>query len=44
MQGQGTQTHLLMAFAAMVIVPVLILYFVAQKQFREGILNTGLKG
>jgi ABC-type glycerol-3-phosphate transport system permease component len=44
MQGQGTQTHLLMAFAAMVIVPVLILYFVAQKQFREGILNAGLKG
>lgn len=45
MQAQGgTQTHLLMAFAAMVIVPVLILYFLAQKQFREGILNTGLKG
>ena len=44
MQGQGTQTHLLMAFAAMVIVPVLVLYFLAQKQFREGILNTGLKG
>ena len=44
MQGQGTQVHLLMAFAAMVIVPVLILYFVAQKQFREGILNAGLKG
>jgi ABC-type glycerol-3-phosphate transport system permease component len=44
MQGQGTQTHLLMAFAAMVIIPVLILYFLAQKQFREGILNTGLKG
>ncbi|MCC7367691.1 MAG: carbohydrate ABC transporter permease [Chloroflexi bacterium] len=44
MQGQGTQVHLLMAFAAMVILPVLILYFVAQRQFREGILNTGLKG
>ena len=44
MQGQGTQVHLLMAFAAMVIAPVLILYFLAQKQFREGILNTGLKG
>jgi ABC-type glycerol-3-phosphate transport system permease component len=44
MQGQGTQVHLLMAFAAMVIVPVLVLYFLAQKQFREGILNTGLKG
>jgi ABC-type glycerol-3-phosphate transport system permease component len=44
MQGQGTQVHLLMAFAAMVIAPVLILYFFAQRQFREGILNTGLKG
>lgn len=44
MQGQGTQVHLLMAFAAMVIVPVLILYFIAQKQFREGILASGLKG
>ncbi|MGE3910935.1 MAG: carbohydrate ABC transporter permease [Chloroflexota bacterium] len=44
MQGQGTQVHLLMAFAAMVIAPVLVLYFVAQKQFREGILTTGVKG
>ncbi|MFN8633583.1 MAG: carbohydrate ABC transporter permease [Chloroflexota bacterium] len=44
MQGQGTQVHLLMAFATMVIVPVLILYFITQKQFREGILNAGLKG
>ena len=44
MQGQGTQVHLLMAFAAMVIFPVLILYVLTQKQFREGILNTGLKG
>ena len=44
MQGQGTQVHLLMAFATMVIAPVLFLYFFAQRQFREGILNTGLKG
>ena len=44
MQGQGTQVHLLMAFATMVIAPVLVLYFFAQRQFREGILNTGLKG
>ena len=33
-----------MAFATMVIAPVLFLYFFAQRQFREGILNTGLKG
>jgi ABC-type glycerol-3-phosphate transport system permease component len=45
MQGEGgSKVHLLMAFASMVIIPVLILYFVTQKQFREGILNAGLKG
>ena len=44
MQGQGTQVHLLMAFAAMVVAPILILYFVAQKHFRTGILTTGMKG
>jgi ABC-type glycerol-3-phosphate transport system permease component len=44
MQGQGTQVHLLMAFAAMVVAPVLVIYFIAQKHFREGILTTGLKG
>jgi len=44
MQGQGTQVHQLMAFAAMVVAPVLVIYFIAQKQFREGILTTGLKG
>ena len=26
-----------MAFAAMVIAPVVVFYFIAQKQFREGI-------
>ena len=44
MQGQGTQVHLLMAFAAMVVAPILIIYFVAQKHFRTGILTTGMKG
>jgi ABC-type glycerol-3-phosphate transport system permease component len=45
MQGEGgSKVQLLMAFASMVIIPVLILYFVTQKQFREGILNAGLKG
>lgn len=45
MQGEGgSKVQLLMAFATMVIVPVLVLYFVTQKQFREGILNAGLKG
>jgi multiple sugar transport system permease protein len=44
MQGQGTQVHLLMAFATMVVLPILILYFIAQKHFRTGILTTGMKG
>ncbi len=45
MQAEGgSKVQLLMAFASMVIIPVLILYFVTQKQFREGILNAGLKG
>jgi ABC-type glycerol-3-phosphate transport system permease component len=44
MQGQGTQVHLLMAFATLVVLPVLVLYFIAQKHFRTGILTTGMKG
>ena len=40
----GPQTNLLMAGAIITIIPILILYFVAQKQFTEGIATTGLKG
>jgi ABC-type glycerol-3-phosphate transport system permease component len=40
----GPETHLWMAGASISILPVLILYFVAQKQFIEGIATTGLKG
>jgi len=40
----GPETHLWMAGAAISMLPVLILYFVAQKQFIEGITTTGLKG
>ena len=40
----GPQTNLLMAGAVITIIPILILYFVAQKQFTEGIATTGLKG
>lgn len=40
----GPETHLWMAGAAISMLPVLILYFVAQKQFIEGIATTGLKG
>jgi ABC-type glycerol-3-phosphate transport system permease component len=40
----GTQTHLLMAFATMVVLPVLFFYFFTQKTFTEGISKTGIKG
>ncbi|PJF22698.1 MAG: hypothetical protein CUN56_04660 [Phototrophicales bacterium] len=40
----GTQIHLLMAGAFITILPMLILYFLTQKTFTEGIATTGLKG
>jgi len=40
----GPQTNLLMAGAVITIIPILILYFLTQKQFTEGIATTGLKG
>jgi ABC-type glycerol-3-phosphate transport system permease component len=40
----GPETHLWMAGASISMMPVLILYFIAQKQFIEGIATTGLKG
>jgi len=40
----GTKIQLMMAFSAMVVVPVLVFYFFTQKYFTEGIATTGLKG
>jgi ABC-type glycerol-3-phosphate transport system permease component len=40
----GPQTHLWMAAASISMLPVLLLYFLAQRQFIEGIATTGLKG
>ncbi|MEZ4632035.1 MAG: carbohydrate ABC transporter permease [Deinococcales bacterium] len=40
----GAETHLLMAGAVITIVPVLIVFFLAQKHFTEGIATSGLKG
>jgi multiple sugar transport system permease protein len=40
----GSQWNLLMAAAVLVIVPVLLLFFVAQKAFITGIATTGIKG
>ncbi|HLV12993.1 MAG TPA: carbohydrate ABC transporter permease [Trueperaceae bacterium] len=40
----GPQTHLLMAGAVITVLPVLLVYFLTQKQFTEGIATSGLKG
>ncbi len=40
----GTEFHLLMAGALITILPILVLYFLTQKTFTEGIATTGLKG
>ncbi len=40
----GNQTQLMMAGAVITLAPILILYFIGQKQFTEGIATTGLKG
>lgn len=43
-QGGGSQWHLLMAASVITIVPVLLVFFFTQKQFIEGIAQTGIKG
>ena len=40
----GVQYNLLMAGAVLSVIPVLIVFIFAQKQFIEGIAITGLKG
>lgn len=40
----GTEPHLLMAASAFTILPIVVLYFFAQRQFIEGIASSGLKG
>ena len=40
----GTNWHYLMAGAVIVIIPVMILFLAAQKQFVEGVARTGIKG
>jgi len=40
----GAHVHLQMAGSVITILPILILYFITQKQFTEGIAYTGLKG
>lgn len=40
----GGQVHLRMAGSVITIMPLILLYFIAQKQFTEGIATSGLKG
>ena len=41
---EGARPNLLMAAAMIALFPVIIVYFLAQKQFTEGIATSGLKG
>jgi multiple sugar transport system permease protein len=43
-QNGGTPQHLLMAASVLVIIPVIGLFFLAQKTFIQGITTTGIKG
>jgi multiple sugar transport system permease protein len=40
----GTKYHLLMAGAAFVILPLLVVYLIAQRYFIEGVARTGIRG
>jgi multiple sugar transport system permease protein len=39
----GTEYHLLMAASVAVLLPILVIFFAAQKYFVEGIVTSGLK-
>ena len=40
----GDKTNLMMAAATVVLLPILVLFFVGQKYFIQGVATTGLKG
>jgi ABC-type glycerol-3-phosphate transport system permease component len=40
----GNQFHLQMAGSVITMLPIVLFYFVVQKQFTEGIATSGLKG
>lgn len=43
-QEGGTNTHLLMAFASVVVVPIVVIYFLTQRYFTQGFITSGIKG
>lgn len=44
MGGYNAQWNLMMAAVSVIVLPSLIIYFIAQKHFIEGIVMTGIKG
>jgi ABC-type glycerol-3-phosphate transport system permease component len=40
----GTNVHLMMVFATLVVIPILFFYFLLQRQFQEAITTVGIKG
>lgn len=42
--SHSSETHLLMAAAVLFTLPILVLFFVAQRSFMRGITTTGIKG
>jgi ABC-type glycerol-3-phosphate transport system permease component len=43
-QAQGTPWHLVMAVSCVMMLPIVIVFFLAQRRFIEGIATSGLKG
>jgi ABC-type glycerol-3-phosphate transport system permease component len=44
MLGEGGDVHLLMAFATLVTAPIILFYFLVQRQFRDAVLTAGIRG
>jgi ABC-type glycerol-3-phosphate transport system permease component len=44
MQDEGLKYHIWMAAATLALIPVLAVFFAAQKQFVESVAKSGLKG
>jgi multiple sugar transport system permease protein len=44
MQDEGLKYHIWMAAATLALIPVLVVFLAAQKQFLESVAKSGLKG
>jgi multiple sugar transport system permease protein len=42
--GEAPRWHLMMAMSTLMVIPVMVLFFLAQRQFIEGIQLGGVKG